>query len=115
HVNTPEENAPEIAASAAALPAEQTVPMLSGVVYDHTGAIVPNAVVEVVGLAAESRSVEMLNSDRAGRFSAGLPDGEYGVQVSAPGFKSSTIRVRVDGSAHGGEVRVVLKVGAATT
>ena len=115
HINTPEENALEIAASAVAEPAEQTVQMLSGTVYDQTGAIVPRAVIEVVGLDAERRSVQMLTSGQAGTFSAGLPEGEYGVQVSAPGFKPATIRVRVDGSAHGGEVRVVLKVGAATT
>jgi uncharacterized protein YfaS (alpha-2-macroglobulin family) len=69
---------------------------VTGVVTDFTGAVIAGASVE---LRSASGKVLPATTDAAGRFNfGGLPEGGYTVEISAPGFKSSsstfTLRAR---------------------
>lgn len=59
---------------------------ISGTVTDPTGAIIPNAIVEVRGIGMPSGRRARANAN--GEFSiTGLPAGRYEVRVSFPGFR----------------------------
>src|SRR3954470_15341615 len=84
-----------------------------GTVSDHTGAVVPNAKVTVVNIATAARTEVATNAE--GDYAAPLlPPGNYGVSVSAAGFKGyeqKGIRLQVQQQAR---VDIVLQVGALT-
>ncbi len=77
--------------AAAALLAQNISGMLSGVVKDTAGSVIPNAQVSLKN--QETGAVQTINTNDAGVFvfSSVLP-GVYTVDVSAPGFKSHQIR-----------------------
>jgi len=59
-----------------------------GTVTDRTGAMIPGARIEEVEAATRKSRHTQTNAN--GQFSlSGLPDGEYTVQISAPGFRTS--------------------------
>jgi hypothetical protein len=61
---------------------------VTGAVTDFTGAVIAGASAE---LRSASGKVLPATTDAAGRFSfSGLPEGGYTVEISAPGFKSSS-------------------------
>ena len=63
---------------------------ITGTVTDVTGAVIPNARVEVRDVS--SGSARNAISDASGQFRvSALPNGEYTVQVSAPGFRIAAI------------------------
>jgi hypothetical protein len=61
--------------------------MLSGVVADASGAVIPNAQIAVTGTDAFTTAAA---SDERGVYSLQLPPGEYAIEVSASGFDNST-------------------------
>jgi hypothetical protein len=86
---------------------------ISGTVTDVTGAVVPNASVEVHEVSTAKLRTAKTNA--TGQFSfSGLPFGDYEVQVASPGFKTIsrgfTLRVR-----DRAVLTAVLTVGAAST
>jgi hypothetical protein len=60
--------------------------MLSGVVADASGAVIPNAQIAVTGTDAFTTAAA---SDDRGVYSLQLPPGEYAIEVSASGFDDS--------------------------
>ena len=63
---------------------------ITGVVADFTGAVIAGASVELRSASGKARPTA---TDAAGRFNfSGLPDGDYTVEISAPGFKSASGR-----------------------
>lgn len=84
---------------------------LGGVVFDSTGAVVPNVVVTITGPQGDYT----IKTDEAGRYSlSGLVPGSYKVTVEAPGFKkyvSDHNPVVVD---HTANLDIHLALGVAT-
>jgi TonB family protein len=76
--------------------APQATGSLSGAVNDPSGAFVPNA--RVTAKNVDGSSQETAVSDSAGNYSfnALLP-GEYAVEVTVPGFKTTRVQVTVAG------------------
>jgi carboxypeptidase family protein/TonB-dependent receptor-like protein len=80
------------AALASAQPAAPVV--LSGVVQDQTGAVLPGATVELVG--AGGAIAQSAAADGAGTFRfENVPPGPYELRATFAGFKSASLRVRV--------------------
>ena len=84
---------------------------ITGIVTDPSGAVVPNATVEVINKAMGTRQV--LKTNDAGVYTAlYLIPGQYQVVVEIPGFKKAirdNIEVRVDDRIA---VNIQLEVGA---
>ncbi len=84
---------------------------LSGVVFDASGAVLPNATVHIVG---PQGSYDVKTNDM-GRFLVGaLVPGEYKVKVEAPGFKSFVSEKNVLTAGSTSSLDVHLQVGAVT-
>jgi hypothetical protein len=84
---------------------------LSGVVLDASGAIVPNASVDITGPQGSYSA----KTDGYGRFLVGsLVPGEYKVKVEAPGFKSFVSDKNLVTAGSTSSLDVHLQVGAAT-
>ena len=67
---------------------------ISGTVTDPSGAIVPQATVELRQLAGNSTT--NARTDTSGEFKfSGLAPGQYELQITAPGFRRATQRVEV--------------------
>ena len=67
---------------------------ISGTVTDPSGAIVPQATVELRQLAGNNRT--SARTDPSGEFKfSGLAPGQYELQITAPGFRQATQRVEV--------------------
>ena len=90
------------------------VSALRGVVEDQTGAIIPNAMVEVIkqGTDGKKQVVIVLFADRLGRFSGHLPDGDYVAVISAPGFRVRVAPFALASSASSTDLQFVLEVGS---
>lgn len=83
-------------AGAIPLSAAQQTAAIEGLVSDPTGASVAGAMVELVSGLASTRSAA---TDDEGRYRFDdLPPGEYTVQVTASGFRSTERRVDVEAS-----------------
>lgn len=83
---------------------------IEGVVTDPSGAVVPNARVEV----AAPGSVRSAVTDTAGRYSlGGLQPGSYQLKISAPGFSDYESAVLVDGVAMVAHSATLIIAGAA--
>ncbi len=67
--------------------AQQLTAALSGTTYDQTGAVIPNAKVDVKNEASGDTRTTTSNNSGYFTFSA-LPPGSYSVTVSASGFRS---------------------------
>jgi hypothetical protein len=85
---------------------------IQGTITDSTGAIVPNAVVIILG--NDTNSSKTLKTDTSGFYSIGpLNPGPYTVTVTAPGFETLTVKTVVrTGTATSGSFRLV--VGSST-
>src|ERR1035441_4387088 len=84
---------------------------LSGVVFDATGALLPNADVKVTGPQGTSE----LKTDSGGRYVAsGLVSGSYTVKVEAPGFKTFLSEKNLIVAGSTSNLDVHLTVGAVT-
>ena len=94
---------------AAAL-AQETTGGIQGAVKDPTGAVIPNATVEISGPALIGKKTSV--SDTGGYFHfAQLPPGTYTVVVTAPGFAAQTLN-ELDVKTGGlPTVNVTLQVG----
>ena len=67
---------------------------ISGTVTDQSGAVVPQATVELRQLAGNSAT--NARTDPSGQFKfSGLAPGQYELQITAPGFRRTTQRVEV--------------------
>lgn len=85
---------------------------ISGTVTDQTGAVVPQATVELRPLAGNS-AINSL-ADTSGQFKfSGLTPGQYELQVTAPGFQRTTQRVEVQPQQIAA-VKAQLAVGSVT-
>ncbi|MDQ6699964.1 MAG: carboxypeptidase regulatory-like domain-containing protein, partial [Acidobacteriota bacterium] len=88
-----------LASASAPVAAQTSAGEITGVVSDPSGAVVPNAAVELLG-AQTGDVVRKLQTNGEGGFSAPLlRPGQYSVAVSAAGFKRllrSNIDLRVD-------------------
>jgi len=75
-------------AAAVAAPAQNRTASISGVIYDESEAVIPNALVSVThNRTGRSREIR---TDDAGQFRLlGLDVGEYALQVSAEGFRTA--------------------------
>ncbi len=63
---------------------------ISGTVTDASGAVIPNATVTLINDI--NKDTRTANSNDTGLFNfAGLPSGNYTVQISAPGFQQFTV------------------------
>ncbi len=92
------------------------VSALSGVVQDKSGAIIPNAMIEVTakGTGGKKQVVALLFSDRNGMFSGHLPDGDYLAFISAPGFRVRVAPFAVTSTAPATDLHFVLELGSVT-
>ncbi len=75
--------------------AQQPVGAITGIIYDPTGARIPEALVTIAnpatGFRAEARTTA------AGAYSAaGLLPGDYEVRIEAKGFKSVVLKVKIE-------------------
>jgi len=98
--------------SAAQPPATQAI---SGTVVDQTGAVLPNASVELLGAAG--RPPQNATTDEAGIFRfPSVAAGRYEVQATFEGFEPATVRVTVAGrsSASPGPLRITLALARFT-
>ncbi len=85
---------------------------IGGYVVDPTGAVIPNAHVEVQDTA--THAVWSANATSEGYWLIlGLPFGTYQITASAPGFNSTRMAVPYDAS-NPSAYRILLNVGAAT-
>src|SRR5207253_5995117 len=99
-------------AFAAAVPvrAQRPVQPVTGVVVDTTGAVLPNAQVELE--TAAGAVVASTVTDASGNFRLdGVPPGRYDILVSFEGFQPTRARVSV-GARPPGAVRVTLPLAA---
>jgi len=82
---------------------------LSGTVLDSTNRVLPDT--KLVVTNAVSRAKHEVRSDRTGHFEfLGLPPGEYGLEVSIPGF--STFRDQITVVARNIDRTIQLEVGS---
>ena len=97
------------------LPKEEqslSMPQFSGIVHDDSGAAVPGASVQLWSVGFETKPPLAVSvSDRAGRVSLSLPDGEYVALFESPGFQSELIRVHIAKDATLARFAVLLHVG----
>ena len=83
----------------APLAAQQRAPgvpgvFVSGIVVDQTGAVLPNARVEVKN--ASGATVQALTADQVGAFQlAPLPSGRYDLVATFEGFEPTTVRLTI--------------------
>lgn len=89
------------------------LPTLRGVVKDPSGAVIPGAWVDVVAKGEEGKRLVLIRADRAGQFTAYLPNGEYVAIVSSQGFRIRVQAFIVDHSLTTGELQIQLDLGAA--
>ncbi len=84
--------APQLPAQAARS-ATAAVPAFRGMVTDDTGAPLPGASVQVA--SGKSKPVQTTLTDGRGQFAVSpLPQGEYKIEASLPGFKPNQVPVR---------------------
>ena len=79
----------------AAMPAQRvSVVAVTGTVQDSTGAVLPNAQVELKSAAGVT--VQSTTTDRAGTFRLeSVPPGRYDLQVTFEGFETTTVHITV--------------------
>ncbi len=83
---------------------------ISGTVTDPSGAIVPQAIVQLRQLAGNNTN--SVRTDTSGEFKfSGLVPGQYELQITAPGFRRTTQRVEVQPQQMAA-VRAKLEVGS---
>jgi hypothetical protein len=84
-----------ICATAALASAQTAAPVVvTGVVQDQTGAVLPGAIVELV--SAGGAVAQSMAADAAGTFRfEKVPPGPYELRATFEGFKSASLRVRV--------------------
>ncbi len=91
----------------------QSTAVISGIVQDTSGAVVPGAAVAAIQQQTDQRFDA--SSDAQGRFSfPRLPVGSYKIEVTHPGFRrfeSEVIRLDADQTR---QATVVLQLGEAT-
>ena len=92
----------------------ERAPSLSGIVFDPSGARVPNAVVNVMNEYGVVRRVTVTND--VGEFAfAVLPPGQYQLEVIGPGFAAYHQRISVPGAGEAPPpLNVVLQAGSTT-
>src|ERR1035441_6277284 len=76
--------------------AQQVTGNIEGIVTDQQQAVIPNASVHLTKEA--TNTTQHIKTDASGRYQfSTLPPGEYSVEVSATGFKTTkmTVNVRV--------------------
>jgi Carboxypeptidase regulatory-like domain/TonB-dependent Receptor Plug Domain len=92
---------------------QTNVGRISGTVQDASGALIPNAAVNVTNPATGFR--QSLNTDASGLFVfPSLPAGTYDLRVEHQGFKASEDRGLVLDAASSRDVTIVLDVGQIT-
>jgi hypothetical protein len=86
---------------------------LSGAVMDQSGAVIPNAQVQVFSQAGEF--VSSVNTDSHGQYEiAELPAGTYRVEFASNGFQKTVVQGIVVGGGIQRKQDVTLQVGAST-
>lgn len=101
--------------AAEGMSASSTVKDLTGVVRDESGAVIPNAFVDVWKKGTtDGPPLEEIRSDNMGRFSAHLQDGTYIAFFSSAGFRGNTVVFEVANMADLNDLQVVLRVHACT-
>ncbi|HTF72655.1 MAG TPA: TonB-dependent receptor [Edaphobacter sp.] len=90
----------------------QAASSIHGTVVDVKGTAIANAIVKFTRTGSE-KPIQM-SADNEGKFSAGLADGTYSVDASAPGFALTTQKdVQVNGG-QSNPLTLALKVGGIT-
>ena len=86
-----------------------------GVVVDQSKAKIPGASIEIVVRGTQGKTyAARLRSDRSGRFSAPLEDGNYVAVFTLPGFKVRYIPLTIAQAGDNGDMQVVLNVADAS-
>ena len=94
--------------------AQELTATLSGTVTDSSGAVIPNATVNVTENA--TRAVHTVQSDASGNFViTNLPAGGYTVNVTSTGFESYVAKSLALNVAEKRGLNIQLKAGAAST
>jgi hypothetical protein len=102
-------------AAAETKPTAEHLREFRGVVRDPTGAAVPGAWIKVVRKGTQGKDeVALLRSGAEGKFSAGLPDGEYVVLITALGFQARAIPLTIAQTGDANGLQVVLMIGITT-
>jgi hypothetical protein len=81
---------------------------LTGTVVDATGAVIQNAAVVLKQAGQQTRRTL---ADRAGSFTFSMRPGEYVLEVSSPGFATSTLGITVSGGESIAPLTIRLDVG----
>ena len=95
--------------------AQGTTASLSGTVADSTGAVLPNAAVELKNEHSSDRRASKSNGSGLFSFS-GVPSGDYDLSVTSPGFKSfEQTGIHLDPSDQKSVRTLKLSVGASSS
>jgi hypothetical protein len=88
---------------------------IRGVVLDQSGAVIPGASIDVIRKGGKANeSIAGLQSDPSGRFLIPVPDGDYFVLISSPGFAPRALQITVSASGSTDDLQLVLTVGQET-
>src|SRR5579871_4029841 len=97
--------------------AQNITGMITGMIHDPTGAVVPNATVKVVNIGTSASFTSV--SDSSGEYVLRtIPIGDYRIEVQANGFKkyeAGGIRLQVDEIARLNVTLVVGSIGESIT
>jgi hypothetical protein len=101
----------ELAIAAEQSPVVETYAEFSGVVVDQASGQIPGVSIDIVVRGTKGREhAAQLHSDKLGRFSAHLPDGEYVAFFRSPGFSARIFPLTLAKAKSERELRVVLNI-----
>ena len=101
--------------------AEKTLPLervrkLDGIVQDPSGAVIPNAIVDIYKRGSYPQGLlSKLRTNQEGRFAVSLNPGSYTAIVQMPGFRTDFVIIEISPENQVGEVRKILQIGPTST
>jgi hypothetical protein len=92
-------------------PVTEHVRKFTGVVEDPSGAVIPEADIQIFQKGKEGDAVVTLKADKEGRFSVPLADGVYVAFLRMQGFRTEAVGFEIAGSASVKDVRISMLIG----
>lgn len=91
----------------------ETTTSITGTVADQQGAVFPGATVKLTNQDTGATRDTVTNSEGVYAFQS-LPAGKYSIVVTAPGFRTTTIRDRAVQTAQPAHLDIKLELGSTT-